>query len=293
MAEINRAAVASNLQEAEGFEMIQQAAEKGSELAPEFFFLLRGVLTPYYKQLFKNLTKLVILKESRKVAGRGLKGHYKYRSRYIPYRTHLDIPGTVMNIIGKPLHYMTESDFVGVEKAQKRKAAVLILDTSGSMFGRQIFNAALTTAVLSYHMRDNEHSIVVFNTGADVMKKINKRENVDSLIDKILETQASGYTNITYALKLGLEEIKKARSNYKFAILITDGNANRGDMDELWKVASQLENLHVIAIPSESGQIKAGVRNCDKISKLGKGMLVKVGRFKDIPRALQTLLLKL
>ena len=81
LAELNRVAVAEQLQDPIGYEILQHTAEKGSEFAPEFFFLLRSTLQPYYKQLFKNLTKMVILKESRKIAGRGLKGWHKLRTR--------------------------------------------------------------------------------------------------------------------------------------------------------------------------------------------------------------------
>ncbi|MEX2680413.1 MAG: VWA domain-containing protein [Candidatus Sigynarchaeota archaeon] len=292
LAELNRAAVAAPLQEAIGYELVQQAAEKGSEFAPEFFFLLRSVLTPYYKQLFKNLTKMVILKESRKIAGRGLKGWHKLRTRYIPYRTELDVPRTVLNMAGRPLTYMTAADLAGFERVQKKKAGVLILDTSGSMYGRLIFNAALTTAVLSYHMRENEYSVVIFNTSSQVLKKINERRDINNLIDEILETAASGFTNITAGLNDGFEQMKLARSHCKFAILITDGNANRA-VSEIDGAASRFENLHVIAIPTELEQAKGGIKNCERIARLGKGMFVRVGRFKDIPHALQRLLLRI
>ncbi len=290
LAELNRAAVSSKLEDALGYELIQEATEKGSEIAPELFFLVRGVLTPHYKQLFKNLTKLVILKQSRKVAGRGLKGWHRLHTRYIPYKTDIDIPRTILNIAGKPIEHMSISDLAGIEKVQKRKAGVLILDTSGSMYGRLIFNAALTAAVLSYHMRDNEHAIVLFNTNADVMKKMTEKKEIDTLLDNILETQASGFTNITAGLRRGLVELKKARSTFKFAILITDGNANR-DVEELESAATNFSNLHVIAIPSETHNV--GVRNLERIARLGKGTFVKVDRFKDIPRALQRLLMKI
>jgi Mg-chelatase subunit ChlD len=295
LADLNQHAVADNLQEGKGFELVQQAAEKGSEFAPEFFFLLRGALKPYYKVLFKNLTKSVIFKESRKIAGRGLRGMHRVRTRYIPYRTELDVPKTILNLAGRPLEYMTIRDLAGFERLQKKKAVVLILDTSGSMYGHLIFNAALTTAVLSYHMRDNEYSIIIFNTDARVMKNMTERKDIELIIDEILETQASGFTNITAGLKNGFAELKRARSNTKSAILITDGNANRA-VDELRIAASRFENLHVIAIPSEendSNIATPGTKTCEALARLGKGLFIPVYRFKDIPRALQRLLLKI
>ncbi|MHA1679926.1 MAG: vWA domain-containing protein, partial [Promethearchaeota archaeon] len=288
LADINRMAVAKNLEDPIGFKMLQQAAEKGSDIAPELFFVLRTVLKPYYKALFKNLTKLVIMKEARKIAGRGLKGMHKRRIRYIPYKTGLDVEATILNVIGKPLEYMTRSDFVGIEKTQKKRAGVLILDTSGSMYGRLIFNAALTAAVLSYHMKDNEHSIIVFNTDSEVLKAVNEKRFIDGLIDDVLEMQTSGFTNITKGLEKGIEQLQIAKSHDKFAILITDGCANRG-IEMLNDVASKFNHLHVILIPSENEQMLSGGRTCEEIQRHGKGMLVRVSRFKDIPRALQKL----
>jgi hypothetical protein len=57
--------------------------------------------------------------------------------------------------------------------------------------------------------------------------------------------------------------------------------------------ASRFENLHVIAIPTELEQATGGLKNCERIARLGKGMFVRVGRFRDIPHALQRLLLRI
>lgn len=292
LAELNRLPVAAHVQESLGFELIQDAAAKGSEIAPELFFLLRSVLQPQYKRLFKNLTKMIILKESRKIAGRGLKGFHRMRVRYIPYRTDLDVPATITRLAGRPLSYMRAADLVGIERAQRKKACVLILDTSGSMYGRLIFNAALTTAVLSYHMRDNEHAVVIFNTGSETIKKMTERKDVNKLIDQILESQASGFTNIAAGLHDGLDALKQSSSTFKFGILITDGNANR-NAAEMFDIAARFENLNVIAIPPEMDQVKGGIKNCEELARRGKGLFVRVGQFRDIPRALQRLLLKL
>ncbi|MHA1791464.1 MAG: vWA domain-containing protein [Promethearchaeota archaeon] len=292
LSEVNRLAVSNALQSMMGYKLLHETVEKGSYLAPELFFILKTTLQPYYKQLFKDLIKLVIFKESKKIAGRGLHGYYKHHTRFIQYKTGIDIMQTIMNLAGKPLEYMTAEDIVGIKRTRRRRACALILDTSGSMYGRLIFNAALTAAILSYHMKENEYSIVIFNTDAEVLKNIDEERNITKIVDSILETQASGFTNITAGLLKGHEQLKRARSRDKFAILITDGDANRGIKD-MEKIASLFNKLHVIAIPKEDDKMTRGIRNCEIISRKGKGLLVKVSRFRDIPRALQRLLLKL
>ncbi|MHA1371884.1 MAG: hypothetical protein ACTSRA_19450, partial [Promethearchaeota archaeon] len=82
LAGINRRAVALNLQSDEGIRLVQEQVKRGSDFGPEIFFMLRSALDPYYRQLFKNLTKLAVLKELRKIAGRGLRGIYKHRMQY-------------------------------------------------------------------------------------------------------------------------------------------------------------------------------------------------------------------
>jgi len=77
------------------------------------------------------------------------------------------------------------------------------------MYGRLIFNAALDDRrTPSYHMRDNEYAVVLFNTSSQVMKTINERRDINKLIDEILETAASGFTNITAGLHDGREQMK-------------------------------------------------------------------------------------
>ncbi|MBD3187701.1 VWA domain-containing protein, partial [Candidatus Bathyarchaeota archaeon] len=126
----------------------------------------------------------------------------------------------------------------------------------------------------------------------DILKKIDEQKTIQSIVDEILEVEASGYTSITSGLIKGLDQLKRARSRHRDAILITDGNANR-DVEEMFSISRSFRNLNVIAIPAENKQNKIGLKNCEQISRLGKGMLVKVTRFKDIPHALQKLILKL
>ncbi|MHA1372378.1 MAG: vWA domain-containing protein, partial [Promethearchaeota archaeon] len=221
----------------------------------------------------------------------GLRGIYKHRMQYVPYQTELDVPATILNVCTKPRTHISVSDFVGVQRSQKRRACVLILDTSGSMYGHLIFNAALTAAILSYNMRENDYAIVTFNTDSSVLKGMHEKKAINRIIDEILETRASGYTNITAGLRNGLIEMRRSRATKKFSILITDGNPN-SDLENLYKVAAKFCNLHVIATPSNRKD-NLGLRICEKISRLGNGLLVKVFDFKDIGRALQKLLLKL
>ncbi|GAG69408.1 unnamed protein product, partial [marine sediment metagenome] len=164
-----------------------------------------------------------------------------------------------------------------------------ILDTSGSMYGKLLLNAALTTSVLAYNMEKESYGIVLFNSTAMVLKKINEKKPIITIIDEILDSEAAGFTNIDTGLKNGLKELNKVKekTRHKFGILITDGNYNRG-VNPI-ELARKYPRLHVIGIPSEN-DAERGIDTCREIARAGKGKFFAVNNYKEIPRALIELL---
>jgi hypothetical protein len=122
-----------------------------------------------------------------------------------------------------------------------------------------------------------------------VMKKINKKKPITSIIDDILDSEAAGFTNISIGLEKGLRELDKIKENRKsrFGILITDGNYNRGE-DPI-KLAKKYPKLHVIGMPAEN-DADQGIFTCREIAKAGRGKFFAVNDYKEIPRALIELL---
>jgi uncharacterized protein with von Willebrand factor type A (vWA) domain len=154
------------------------------------------------------------------------------------------------------------------------------------MYGKTLLNAALTTSVLAYNMEKENYSIVLFNSTAMVLKKIeNKLKSITTLIDEILDSEAVGFTNIYIGLEKGLKELNKIKENVKeqFGILITDGNYNRGNDPIL--LAKKFPKLHVIGMPAEN-DVERGIDTCRQIAKAGRGKFYAVNDYKQIPRAL-------
>lgn len=184
---------------------------------------------------------------------------------------------------------LSYKDIFGVVRKRQKRKVVLILDTSGSMYGRLLLNAALTSSVLAYNLEKEDYAIVLFNSTAMVLKKINQKKQVIKIIDDILDSEAVGFTNIQMGLEKGLKELDKTRENRKsrFGILISDGNFNRGG--DPVEIAKKYPKLHVIGMPAENDAMQ-GIRVCQEIAKAGRGKFYAVNDYKEIPRALIELL---
>jgi len=252
------------------------------------FFMIRTIAPARYKDLLRQIARTVILRNTLKIAGRGMeKGMNRVRVPYYPGMLEFDLDQTLMNFMEKGLcSYLTYRDIVGIERNQLKKNIVLILDTSGSMYGKSLVNAALTTSLLAYTMHKHNFAIILFNSSSMILKSIKESNKipVSKLIDEILDSEAVGFTNIENALQRGLKELKTVKSKRKFAVLITDGNYNRGKDPSL--IAKKYPTLHVVAMPPEKGLQYEGLKICRKISEAGHGNLYPVSDFKDIPNTL-------
>lgn len=295
MMKSNIYAATSALSGQEGDKFLQRQAKNTQGFSiVQMFFMVRTVAPDHTRKLMKNLAKKVILQTSLKIVGRGLqKGLKRKRVPYYPGMSEFDMDLTLQNAINNSnMRYITYRDIVGIQRIQMKKNIVLILDTSGSMYGMALLNAALTTSVLSYVMNKHNYSVLLFNERALFLKHLNKDVPIQKIIDDILDAEAVGFTNIETALKKGLEELKSAKGSQKdrFGILVTDGMYLRGDHPS--KVAMKYPKLHVIGIPHERDQTD-GLKVCRETANAGKGSYYPVSNFHEIPRTLLNILHKI
>ena len=275
----------------EGVRFFSEKAKESGEFMPEIYFFIRRPVSEKYKNIFRRLARQSILKLSLKITSKGIRGQYK---KTVPYyqigMPEFNIDETIqhnpLKIYNKSLSYR---DIYGIERKRQKRKVVLILDTSGSMYGRLLLNAALTTSVLAYNMEKEDFAIVLFNSTAMILKKINQKKQVIDIIDDILDSEAVGFTNIHIGLKKGLKELNKVKENRKnrFGILISDGNYNRGDDPII--LAKEYPKLHVIGMPAENDADR-GIDTCREIAQAGRGKFYAVNNYKEIPRALIELL---
>ena len=275
----------------EGVKFFSEKAAESGDFMPEIYFFIRRPISEKYKSIFRRLARQSILKLSLKITSRGIRGSFK---KTVPYY-QMGIPEFSMDetIQHNPLKIYNKSldykDIYGIERKRQKRKVVLVLDTSGSMYGRLLLNAALRTSVLAYNMEKEDYGIVLFNSTAMVMKKIDQKRPIITIIDDILDSEAAGFTNIFIGLEKGLKELNKTKENRKnrFGILITDGIYNRGEDPII--LAAKYPKLHVIGMPAEN-DADLGIEKCQEIAKAGQGKFYAVSDYKEIPRALIELL---
>ncbi len=292
LAQTNQYAVSSTLSSDKGAKFLQHKTkdEVENSLFPQLYFMLRNAAPPKYKILFRQLARRSILRTSLRISGKGMRGDVRRHVHYRPGMSEFDLEQTLQVYFEKK--FLPYWEIVGIERRKKKKVGVVMIDTSGSMYGRLLLNAALIAAVLSYHMaKTDPYSIVVFNSKAFSLKSLNTYRNTDDIVNDILDSEAVGFTNIESALLKGLEELKRNRFETKFGILISDGEYNRGE--DPVAVASKYRRLHVINIPPDKPTTMKGLEKCAEIAQAGRGSLVKVHDYTEIPRALMRLLQKL
>jgi len=311
MAQSNIYAVTAELQKSEYNQLFSQKFKnKQDSFIPFLYFMVRPHAPRSFKIMLQKLTRSIILRHSLNISGRGSHGKARHRINFYPGIQEFDLDQTLFNYLQNGNQILRFSDIIGIERRQRKRSVVLILDTSGSMFGKLLLNAALTTSVLTYALSKDFTSIILFNSKALVLKEIKTQNNITRLIDQILETEAVGFTNISVGLKKGLKELKKISVGLKkglkelkkiesvrkkVGILITDGDYNRGKNPIL--IASKFPKLHVINIPPESQKVKEiqtrGQLVCKKIARAGRGYYIPVKHFSEIPRTLMKLISKI
>jgi len=271
----------------EGVKFFAEKAKDSGESMPEVYFFIRRPISEKYKQIFRRLARQSILKTSLKITSKGIRGQIK---KVVPYyevgMPEFDLDETLQNNLLK-IHEksLTYTDIYGIRRKQRKRKVVLILDTSGSMYGKTLLNAALTTSVLAYNMEKEDYGIVLFNSIAMILKSIDKKKEITTIVDEILDSEATGFTNIYIGLEKGLKELNRVKkyARNQFGILISDGNYNRGD--DPVALAKIFPKLHVIGMPADNDADR-GIDTCREIAKAGRGKFYAVKDYKEIPRAL-------
>ncbi len=103
---------------------------------------------------------------------------------------------------------------------------VVVLDTSGSMDGDKIQEARRSVIRLIQQMRpDDEVAFVRYDSQAELVQPMARVSDVrESLVQRIQEIQASGGTNIPWALKTGMNALGGASAGrVKRLVLVSDG----------------------------------------------------------------------
>ncbi len=207
----------------------------------------------------------------------------------LPYsvagRGELLIEETLENLAGLGDTVVPRPEDILVEvREQKRVDAVLMIDTSLSMTGRNLALAGVAAAVLAWKLHARDYGVVVFEGSATVAKPLNVGLSREQAISRILEVPALGYTNVEDGLRKGLQQLSLGRNRDRLGILITDGVYTAGG-DPL-PLAAQYPRLFVLMTEA----YKMNRELCYALAERGHGRCFPVKGYDELPHALSKLL---
>ncbi len=278
--------LAELLQEPSLFNEVIKATENASMKwsAALFLYSVQKGLTPEQKAIARDVLIRLLMQLAAHLSARGIRSTKRCLTTFRPGLDEIAIEETMENCVGK--RCPGYEDIVMVDKAPKPRGVALMLDVSNSMQREKILIATLAIGVLAYRLRGENYAIIIFNDEVEVIKPIEKEMTIEALLDRMLEIQPRGITNIRLALEKGLAQLSKQIAHEKLGIIATDGWATTGG--DPVSEASKYSRLHVIQVPVGIG---GGDDNtCIAMAKSTKGRRVYVKNFLELPRAVLEIL---
>lgn len=233
----------------------------------------------------REIAAQAILRRAAQVVGASRRStHVERRPFSLVGAGELAIDETLENIAGRPGTTPRPEDLVVEVREEKRVDAVLMVDTSLSMTGKNLALAGVAAAVLAWKLETRDYSLVVFEGTATVTKKIGVPMSKEEAIGRLLEVPALGFTNIEDALKKGLAQLERGRNRERLGILITDGVYTEGD-DPL-PLAAKFPRLYVLMTEA----YKMDRTLCQRMADNGHGKLFSANSYAELPQAVSALL---
>jgi len=278
--------ISEMLSEENLFETMLKVAEHSEPKWPalQLLFMTQANLDPERKQMARKILNRTIRRIAAQIVGRGICPTEYVNVPFQPGLEEFNLEQTLENNLGK--NFFDYRDMVCIERRRKKNAFSLILDASNSMQMEKIVIAALAVGVFAYRFLEDHYSIITFKGHAQLLKSIKDSPNMEKLIDKMLDIQPGGLTNIEEALQKGLEELEKLRELESTGILITDGWVTKGK--DPVKTAEKYRRLHVIQVPLGVGGGDSEM--CMNLAKAGRGKYSYVHDFYQLPRAIMNIM---
>ncbi len=207
----------------------------------------------------------------------------------VPYRYRsddIDLDRTIEVLTEHPVP--EDTDIIVRERMRSRRAAVLIVDVSGSMRGEKVRIAAATVAALSADLGTagggDQLALVAFWSDAALLKPLEAPGAGPQLLDQLLRIPARGLTNVGFGLSVAHAELSRSAARRRTAILLTDAVHNAGPDPR--EVARRFGELHVLLQTDGEHDTPLAA----DLARLGHGHLAPVDTHRDVAPALNRLL---
>ena len=156
----------------------------------------------------------------------------------------LDIDATIEARIQNPM--ATEIIPWGFERQTSRNPVLLVLDTSFSMNGEKLTIAGITVGVLSQLLPITDIAVLGFNKEPYVIKGFDEELSKYYMINRIMNTQPRGGTNLAAAIGLAAELIFPFHPHGRI-IMLTDADPTTGKNPI--PEAAKLHQLDIMLFP--------------------------------------------
>lgn len=195
----------------------------------------------------------------------------------------LDIDETIENA---PLSVtgslpLTEQDIWMSYQTHRKQSVILTVDTSLSMTGEKLALTAVALAVVLLEFPNDPLGIIAFENEAKVIKRPEERLSLQSLIERLLDVPAQGYTHLEDGLKAALKQLQSmmgGRTGHPpSTILLTDGKYT-GGRDPAY-LAPRFPHLVVLKMGTEHSSLDL----CRELAQKGHGALREVGNLEALP----------
>ncbi|MBU3948702.1 MAG: VWA domain-containing protein [Proteobacteria bacterium] len=224
------------------------------------------------------LGKIVYL--SSKIASQAARNTITVTRPYMPGLVDIDIDYTLEEQPGDPS--LIHENLYCHEKILKQNSYVLMLDASNSMRPEKAAVAAIATGVFAGKLRNDFYGVLSFARDTNIIKRLYEPHVLEPLVDKMLDIETGGATNIRKALLDGLSLLNESKTMHKTGILVTDGWATKGG--DPVEIAAKFDRLHVLGISFGTGGSDRATNVL--MAQKGHGRYRFIQRFDDLPIAI-------
>ncbi len=183
---------------------------------------------------------------------------------------------TTEQILGKP--YPELSDLIVQTREPIPLDVAMMLDTSLSMTGKKLALSAVAAVILAHQCEPDGYAIIGFEGRATVIKPLRDKLPMTTVVGRILDVPALGFTNIKDGLGKGSEQLQRGKRTRRVGILLSDGKATEGGCP--LQAAGRFRKLHVIM----TEDFNMDRPTCHRIAERGGGLVFPISREDDLPR---------
>jgi Mg-chelatase subunit ChlD len=259
------------------------SGDVGWSIAQHYSQIRRQLKDPNLLKMVKKVAIRAIIRRTLQLLGPTRRRMEFVREPYTPGQTgEIEVEMTTEEILGKT--EIDASDLMIESVVPRKTACVMMLDTSMSMSGDKLGIATASLGVLAFKLKSMQYAVIAFDNVARPLKRLDQSVAIEALVGDLLDITAGGYTNIEDGLRAGLFELNGCSAKERVGVIVTDGNYTAGK--DPGEIAAEYSKLLVIMIKSHDARAEV----CARLASSGKGKLVAVDSFDQVPSILRNLL---